>query len=469
MIKVRIFLLGLLIVVTIIIFYLFQTKSGYDRLKNILESYISYRVDKSVEILYLDIKDYPNIRIKLKINQVANLYLYGIINRDVVNMKYHIWGDYLEVNGLSIKENYNFFGTAKGKISHLKIKGNGKFFNGDMEYSFRKTTNSIKDILFSMSSVDSRKILSFLGKESIFKTLIDINGTFSSLDDYNKIGKIKIHSYNGTIPTIDNNITISSDMRVDFNKSTYTYKGDIYSNIASIHIENGTYSELNKSINLEYNLLLDRVNFLNKISETKVKDDLNIDGKLIYQIDNQNIQIDGYNNMFEGDIILHYKGNNVNMELEDVSLVKIFDFFSYQAPFKSRLYGNINLDTKDRVVLMNLKLNRLHFLKSEFTKNIEKSLYVDILKMDFNKSIFYGGYKDSLLHATLKIDDGIKNHIFLTDVILNISNRNINSNIEMILKKEEIFGKIYGGLDNPKFKVDKSKYMKYRILKSFGG
>lgn len=469
MIKVRVFSLGFLTFIIIGAFYLFQTKSGYDRLENIMESYISNKVDNNIDIIFLDIESYPKIRIKLKINGVINLYLYGVINIDTIDMNYHLWGDSLEFDNISLKEKYNFFGTLKGRLSNLKIKGFGKIFNGDIKYSFTKTQNSIGDIIFYMSEVKSNKLLSFLGKEPIVETLLDINGTFSSFENFNKTGEIKIHSYNGNINVIDNNISMASNMIVDFNKTTYRYRGDIFLDIASIHIENGLYNGTNKIVDFDYNLSIEKIDFFDKLSEFKIKDDLTIDGKLTYYENDKTLKIDGLNNMFKGDILLHYENSNLTFKLRDVSLVDIFSFLSYSSPFDGDVYGDINLNIKDKLLLMNLKLNRLYFLESKFTKNIYDSLSVDILKINFSKTKFYCGYKNSIFHSTLKIDDGIKNHIFLEDTTLNILDDKIDSNLEMRFNKKEIIGKINGRLDNPKFIINKRIYIKHQVKKAFGG
>ncbi len=462
MIKARVLSLGFITLMIITLFYLLETKRGYDRLEKLIEYYISDRVDNDIDITLLDIDDYPNIRIELTINKGANLSLYGVINRDTINMKYHLWGSSLDFDELHLKDRFNLFGEVKGRFNLLDIYGHGEIFDGGITYQLSKTQNEMRDIIFSLKRAKSEKILLFLDEEPIIKSFIDINGTFSTFGKYTKIGQTKLYLHKTTIPIRENNLTVTSTMFVDFNNTTYRYRGFIYSDISSINIKNGLYHEGKKRVTFDYNLSIKKFNRL-------IKDKIDIDGNLFYNRDNNSFKIYGNSNKFGGDIQFKYKKDNLNIKLKNISLVKILNFFEYKSLFNSYLYGDINFNIKDRLLIIDIKLDRLHFFHNDFSNSIEKELSVDIVGMDFNQSRFYGGYKDSIIHTTLKIDDGKKNHIFLTNSLLNMINKKIYSKFEMILNGKEVFGQIHGTLDNPQFDVDRDKYIEYKIKKAFGG
>lgn len=469
MIKARVLSLGFLTLMIITLFYLLETKRGYDRLEKLIEYYLSDKVESNIDITLLDIKNYPNIRIELTINNGANLSLYGIINKETININYHLWGDSLKFNQLNLNDTFNLFGRLKGRLNSFDIYGHGEIFDGYITYKLNKTKQEIKDIKFSIKRAKSEKILLFLDEEPLIKSFIDINGTFSTFGKYTKIGQTKLYLHKTTIPIMENNLTLTSTMLIDFNNTIYRYRGIIDSDIASVNIKSGLYHEGKKRVTFNYNLLIKQLGYFNNFLDKNIQDNININGEFLYKQNNNSFKIDGNSNKFGGDIKFQYEKNSLTIKLQDVSLVKIVNFFDYQSLFDTDIYGNISFNIKEKITLINLRLNRLHFFHNDFSKSIEKELSVDIVEIAFNQNRFYGGYKDSILHTTLKIDDGKRNHIFLTNSSFNMINKKIYSKFEMILNGKEVFGQINGTLDNPQFDVDRDKYIEYKIKKAFGG
>ena len=122
---------------------------------------------------------------------------------------------------------------------------------------------------------------------------------------------------------------------------------------------------------------------------------------------------------------------------------------------------------KEKILIINTKLKQTHFKHTKLSDIIYDKLKVDMLVGGYDQSYFLAGYQDSVLSSTLKIDNGI-NYIYLTDTKMNMLNNSINSKFEMKLKNQEIVGKIYGTLKNPKVWINKRKYFQHETKRHLG-
>ena len=93
---------------------------------------------------------------------------------------------------------------------------------------------------------------------------------------------------------------------------------------------------------------------------------------------------------------------------------------------------------------------------------------IDMLKDTYSDSSFVGGYQNSVLSSTLKIDNGSDKHVYLTDTKMYSKTNSIQSKFEVKIAGEELYGGIYGTLKNPKVSIDMQKLLKYQLNKRLG-
>jgi len=96
-----------------------------------------------------------------------------------------------------------------------------------------------------------------------------------------------------------------------------------------------------------------------------------------------------------------------------------------------------------------------------------KTAGIDLLSGTYDKSTFTGGYQNNILTSELRIDDG-KSHLYLVDTKMNSKSNSVNSKFEIKMQGQEIYGDIYGTLQDPKVSVDMSRLLKYQMNKQMG-
>jgi hypothetical protein len=468
-------LFGFLSFIALVLFYFLQTNAGDRDLRYFLEEYLSKKTYNKIKVRSLNLENYPHLIMKLQINDTAKVTLEGRVSRYSIDMHYHLIGDSFSFNTFYIKDKIDVRGELFGSFSSLQIIGDGEIFDGVVNYSFLKIPKKIKDVNLQMKNVDSQKIFHFIGQKPLLKLyqiynlkgLVDIDAKFKIFSKYKREGQIDIHMDRASIPTLAQNTSFVLNSTLYFQNVEYEYKGDISSNIGTVVITHGEYHEGKKIFNGDYKIYLKDLSYLKTILEDKYKGFLDINGSIIYDRRTQTVVIDGYTQQFGGELAYLYKNGNIELKLKALSLESLLDYFSYPALFSSKVYGKVNIDIKEKRVIINTDLRDTHFLRSKFTDTIWNRLKIDMLKGVYDQSHFSGGYENSLFSSTLIIDNG-KNHLYLTDSVINFLSRKIASKFEMQMQGEEVCGAIYGTLNSPKFLLDKKRFIEYQTNKHVG-
>ena len=450
---------------TLVIFYFLNTNLGHQSLGFFLEDYLSKTTKNDVKVLHLDIYKYPHLSMKLKVNNGATVRLEGEVNERSVDMNYHLVGESFRLNGFYVEDKVDVHGRLFGPFSKLLIEGQGELFEGRGRYRFIKVPNSFKEMNLTLTKANSQKVLTFLKQEPLIEGLVDMDAQFEHFSLHQKKGRVLVHMNRALMPTVVPNTFFRLTSRVDFNDIEYHYRADIDSDVGALTLRNGKYHQTKKSTEAEYKLHLDDLAYFEKFLKHRYKGALDTTGKVTY---NNQLHLYGHTQKFGGDLEYIYSNEKIDFYLKGLSLVSLLSQFSYPALFSSKVYGTINYDMRDNMVLINTDLKETRFRETELTNMIHNASGIDLLLGVYNQSSFHGGYQNKLLSSTLKIDDGVS-HLYLTDMKLNAQNNRVNSNFEIKMQGQEIFGEIYGTLKNPQVSVDMKKLLKYQMNKQLGG
>lgn len=459
------YFLWLLSLGTLVVFYLFSTNLGEQSLGFILEKYLSKTTKNKIKVLHLDIHSYPHLSMQLKVNRGASILLEGKINYNAVDMNYHLLGDSVKFNDFYLEDRVDVRGHLVGSFSNLLIDGHGKLLGGSGRYRFVKVPNSFHDINMTLTQVKSQKVFKFLKEKPLLEGLVDIDAQFKEFSTYEKKGRVVVHMNRAAIPTFEPSIVFRLSSTINFKDIEYEYIADIDSEIGSLKIKNGKYHQTKKCAEAKYKLHLNNLADFEKLLKHKYRGALDTSGKVTYI--NQ-LVIQGDTGKFGGDVAYFYKNQKIDLKLKAVSLECLLKQFSYPVLFSSKLYGTINYDMKDKIILIDIDLKETRFRQTEMTNMIYNASGIDMLVGEYNQSSFQGGYQNELLSSILKIDNGVS-HLYLTNMKLNAQNNKVNSNFEMKMQGQEIFGKIYGTLENPKISVDMTRLLEYQMKKEFNG
>ena len=451
---------------TLVIFYFINTHLGHQSLGFFLEDYLSKTTKNEIKVEHLDLSLYPHITMNLSVNHEAKVLLEGEVDKTKVNMNYHLMGDSFRLNRFYLEDKVDVRGHLSGPFSNLRIEGHGELFKGTGYYSFIKVPNSFKEVNLTLTQVESQKILKFVKQKPLIEGLADIDAQFTILSKHEKKGRSVVHMNHAQMPTVAKESSFKLTSTIDYNDIEYEYVADIESKRGTLHIKNGTYHQSKKSAEAEYKLYVHDLASFEKVLKHKYRGALDTTGKVTYR-DNQ-VLIEGHTQKFGGDLEYRYQDETVDLDLKAVSLVRLLEQFSYPALFTSKVYGSITYNMKDKIVLINTDLKETRFRETKMTNMIYNASGINILAGVYDQSSFRGGYENELLTSTLKLDNGV-GHLYLTDMKLNAKNNKVNSNFEIKMQGQEIFGEIYGTLKHPQVSVDMSRLLKYQMTKKLSG
>jgi len=458
------YLLWLLSIFILLLFFLLQTSLGNHTLEQGLSLYLSKKTKNHLEVSSLNINDYPILEMNVTVNNGAMVHLKGTATKSRIEMDYHLVGDSFHYNNIILKNKLNIKGHILGILSKALIRGEGEICEGNIVFDFIKTPNAFKDINVHLSSVNSEKVLTFLHYKPLVTGKADIDATFKRFSKYQKDGRALILMHNANMPTVSGSVPFDLKTEIEFKDMEYFYKGGIKSKIGSLTIVDGYYHPTKREAKSLYALNLKELAYFKPFLKHTYKGAFESEGSIYYK---DGFHVTGKSNKFGGLLEYVYQNKSLELNLKAVSLVKMLTFFSYPALLNAKVYGSIDYDLEDKIVLINTKLKETRFRKTKMTDMIFNSTGINMLQDEYNNSSFVGGYQNNLLKSTLNIDNGAK-HVYLTDTTMNSKTNSIKSRFEVKIAGNELYGDIYGTLDNPKISIDMQKLLKYQFNKQIG-
>ena len=458
---------GFLIVLISLIFFFLKSDIGHQNLEYFIEDYLSKKTYNKIKISSLELGNYPYLVIALQINDTAKVTLKGEINNYNIDMTYHLIGDSFKFNNLHLKDKIDVQGELFGAFDSLEITGDGEIFEGEVSYKFTNIPQKIKDFTVQMKKVNSIKLLNFMEERELIAGFVDIDASFECFSKYSKQGQAEIHMDKATIPTIVEDIPFVLNSTINFQNVLYKYEGDISSDIGTMVLKNGHYHEGTLIARGDYEIHLKDLEYFEKIAKYNYKGTLDISGSMHYDVDKEQFNIKGETKQFGGDLTYLYRDDSLDLILNKVSLERLLTSFSYPIIFTSSLNGTIKFNLKEKSAIINMDLKDTHFVKSVLSDILYRKAEIDILLGLYDKSYFSAGYQNNKLSFGLKIDDG-KGSIELIDSSIDVLNSTIESKFGIKMQGQEVFGKIYGEVDDPKVWIDKEKLIQYQTDKHLG-
>jgi len=466
LIKYFVWLLSLL---SLVIYYFLGTTLGHNNLGYLLEEHYSKKLKNKLEIISLDINNYPLIKAKVKINESAIVLLEGDSNRDNIDMVYQLEGKSLKWNSYLLSYPINLSGSMHGKISELEITGNGEIFHGKTVYKFVRKSSGVDNLDVIFTKISSRELLEFLKYDIRLDGSADITMKFDHFSDFRKKGVATIKMREAEAPKILKGVPFTLDAKIAYRDLLRDFSFDIYSEIGKLRVAHGYYNKAAGLMNAEYGLQIKELSYFEKILGHKYHGVLNTAGEAKYEMGK--LSLLGDTTSYGGLLEYEYKHDDLELLFSGVSLEKLLRQLSFPALLSANVYGTASYNIQDKIVLINTKLKNTRFRRTNMSETIYRVAGIDIRKDLYNDSEFSGDYRDSLLTSSLKIDNGV-NHLYLKDTKMNAKTNEVTSNFEVLMDGQEFSGDIYGTLEHPKVNLDMGKLIKYQInkqIKNFFG
>jgi len=456
------YILWLLSLLSLVIYYFLGTTLGHASVGYMVENHYSKKMDNKLEILSLNIENYPFIIAEIKINDTAQLSLKGNSDSDNMDMSYHLRGESFKWSGQHVLHPINLKGTMNGKLSELLIKGEGEVFYGETNYSFIRKSSRVEELEVILKDISSTHLLKFLNYDFELEGEVDIILNFEYFSSFRKKGKATLRMKKATMPRVSGEVEFSLDGTIGYRDLLRDFFVDIDSDIGKLRVANGYYNKSAGLMKAEYGLRINDLSDFEKFLGHEYKGELNTAGNVKYEA--EKLSLIGDSNTYGGLLKYNYKNDYLEIEFNGVSLEKLLRQISFPALLSSKVYGTASYDIKEDIVLVNTKLKETRFRRTKMADKIYEVTDIDILKDVYNNSVFTGGYQNSILTSFLQIDNGI-NHLYLRNTRMNSKTNKITADFEVSIDGKEFIGEVYGTLEDPKVSLDMSKLIKYHINK----
>jgi hypothetical protein len=458
-IKYFIWLLSLL---SLVIYYLLGTTLGHNHLGYFLEKHYSKKLNNKLEILSLNIDNYPYIEAKIEINDRATLFLKGNSDSQKIDMQYRLKGESFQWNHYLLNDPIDLRGSIRGTSTKLFVKGEGEIFHGKTIYSFIRKSSDIHDLNVLLNDINSTELLAFLQYDIEVEGRADIAIEFEHFSEFRKNGVVKISMKRAILPKLLKGEAFSLYAEVGYRDLFNDFFFEIDSDVGKLRVAHGYYNKAAGLLKAEYGLHIEDLAYFEKFLGHKYRGEFNTAGEAKYELGKLSLLGDttSYGGLLEYD----YSDENLELVFKSVSLEKLLRQLSFPALLSANLFGTASYNIKEKIILMDTKLKNTRFRRTNMTETIYKFTGVDIRKDLYNNSLFRGDYRDSVLSALLKIDNGV-NHLYLRNVKMNSITNEVSANFEVFIDGQEFLGKIYGTLKDPKVSLDMGKLIRYEIHK----
>ena len=457
------YLLWFLSFLIIVIFYLLNTSLGHHNMAQGLSFFLSKKTNNELKVSSLNINNYPKISMNIKINNSATAFFEGVVNGKKIDMDYHLIGNSFKYNTIHIEEKLDIKGHVSGLLSKPLIVGEGEVFDGEVAFSFIKLSKIFKNLKMALRGVNSQHILTYFKKRPLLRGKVDINAYFKYFSKYKSDGEALIYIEKATIPLVSGYLPFTFKSKIKFKDIECFYNIGMKSDIGNMIFTDGYYHKGKHKAKAKYSLDFRELTYFEKFLKHKYHGSFQSKGEIEYS--KKELTVIGKSHKFEGLLTYKYLKNKLKLNFQEVSLVKLLRFFSYPPLLSSKVYGSIDYDIKDKIVVINTKLKETKFRKTKMTEMILNTTGIDMLKDTYNESSFVGGYQNSILYSTLKIDNGSDKYIYLRDTQMYSKTNAIKSKFEIKIGGEELYGGIYGTLKHPKVSIDMQKILQYQFNK----
>lgn len=205
---------------------------------------------------------------------------------------------------------------------------------------------------------------------------------------------------------------------------------------------------------------------IEKLKKVKFITKKNLNGKLrvtgeLTKIDKE-ILVKGTTDSFDGKINFILKNNNLDAEMNKVSIKKLFKTLNYPLIFSAPLSGKIIYNLKNKEGNIDSSLKNAKLVENRLTNSVKKISGIDLTKDVYNQTTFNAKLYPKKIEFKL-LAKNKKNKISIYNAKLKRNNRYIDAKYNINIRKRDIEGSIKGDINSPHITVDGSKFIKKEL------
>jgi hypothetical protein len=436
------------------LYFLAFTPSGNNLLLPYINGYLAENVKAArVEVTRLNLKP-SSLQATAKINELINVEASGPfdIMSKAFDLDYTIDAPKIKTEQIEINEKIHITGKAKGDPEHITIQGDGKAFKSDIAYALKVIESQPQNIKIDMEGAAISEILAVAGLKPYATGRLSLHADMPELDPNDPQGKAVLKVTDGSVssPLLKRDFSLDTPADTNFSADVVSQveagkvalKGDILSNLATIHLRNGAYQLDNQHFNGEYALNIPDMSRLHTLTKAPLKGELKADGTI--KKSQEALIITGLTHSFGGDTTYYYAGDSLKAKLSKVKTATLLSKLGQPAYLNATADANINLTSLTK-------------LSGAFDAVIDGAANTKVIKKAFDLNLgkeftlhasSKGTIKEQKVYTSLNANTTM-GKLLLNNLIYDIQNATLSSKYTLSLpdmgKLQPLTGKRYSG------------------------
>lgn len=440
--KVIKYIIYILVFILVVAYFILYTTIGNSLAYRYLSYVASEKSHLNIEVKSISLGSYPYILSDILVEDKYELNLKGTVSRDNMDMEYTILSECLYTDFCNINDQIDIKGHISGASDYLYINGAGRLLDGRVNYDFSKKDDVLEAVHIKINELNSTKFGNILKQDLIFKGKANTTIVFDKLSKDNKDGNITYRIRDNNFSNLDLDIKVDIDIKDKHHK----FKADIVSDNLKLLIDRGSFNQSTKEAHAFYTLDIKDLTKLEKLLGERLVGEFYALGEIKY---NKNLTINGLSKSLGGlvDFLYDRDKDNITLSTTKVPSKNITKMFSLDNILESYISGESLYDFKSKELTSNSKLIQTRVLKSEDIDALSQKLDWNITDEYFDNSSINIRYKDNIIRGNIKISNST-NHLILNGAKIYLSDKSIDSYINLKIKKHLLRGDIYTKVDD---------------------
>ena len=452
----KFFLLGILFIF-LGLYYLFNTASGDQHLRNFASHTLSQKSGLNVVVTSIDLNQYPEIVIKMQIEKKAKITLTGTLTLISLDMDYTLISECIVTDICEIDDNIHVNGRVNGSYSRMVIQGEGEALDGNVTYHFIKFTDKVEDLSLLLRKVNSTKLFTLMGYHELFKGKADIDVHFKLMEKDNRQGSFVYDVKDSNISGLP--FHLHAEVKID--GVQHTFHSHISSPFMKLDIQEGHYNQDKKLAKANYTLDIQDLLHFEPLLGYSYLGPFYATGEMLY---NNHLIITGHSQSFKGMLDYFFEKDGLYVDLDDVSYKKFMEIFPFPSMLSANVRGHLYYNFIEKTLVLNANLYHAKVIHRTLVKNLHRKSTVNLKKETFQQSRMDASYHDGLLVGDLRLENK-QGHLYLNQLAIDFDESSIDTYFDVKLQDQEFAGEIYGSLEDPKVNLQLQKLIKYQMSK----
>jgi len=356
-------------------------------------------------------------------------------------------------------------GNVKREKDLFSGEIHSKKFGGNINATLREKTARI-----NFTNLRSQEIFKLFGSSSYFASKIDGEIEVPNIDVALPISDIRLRDGRFYAKPVSDLLDINIPQNNNFSlhistmpkDSNLSAKVDFVSSAFNIKSDNVNI-DLNKSrYDGDYVLSVRNLSDLSFLTKRRLRGTFALNGKFSGVKDKY--KIDGETSFLDANSSFVFQDNLAKINILKMPILKLLHAVYLPGVFESNADANLTYNVADKKGMFIVDATDGKLISSQLSDLVLALTKFDITKEFYDNAELSGNINndliDFLFRATSKNSD-----INITNGLVNLKTKQIDSRFAISINKKDLSGKIKGDIEKPRVEIDSSQYIKNKIEK----